>query len=49
MHPFVPAVQMASRGAQMVADILGNDVWRELNSVNASYLPFVFVNMFTAK
>jgi hypothetical protein len=49
MRPFVLAVQMTSRGAQMVADILGKDIWHELNSVNASYLPFVFENMFTAK
>jgi len=40
---------MTSRGAQIVAGILEKDVWRESNSVNASYLPFMFVNMFTAK
>jgi len=49
MHPFVPVVQMTSRGAQMVAGILGKDIWLESNSVTASYLPFVSVNMFTAK
>jgi hypothetical protein len=49
MHPFVPAVQMTSRGAQMFAGILRKDIWRESNSVNASYVLCMFVNMFTAK
>ena len=39
---------MTSRGAQMVAGILGKDIWRERSWVTTSYLPFMFVNMSTA-
>jgi hypothetical protein len=38
MHPFVPAVQMTSRGAQIGAGVPGKDIWRERNSFTASNL-----------